>query len=165
MVFAFRKYQFQLSAEALRSIGRRTLLLFLIGLFLNWFGFWADFAGLRTMGVLQRIGLAYGLAAVLVLSCSHRQLYIISVAALLSYWLLLAALGGADPYGLETNIVRQVDIAILGESHMWHVGSVAFDPEGLLSTLSAAISVILGPTTWCAPSAPWRCVILCWQGC
>ncbi|MGI9288414.1 MAG: acyltransferase family protein [Pseudomonadales bacterium] len=144
MVFAFRKYEFRLSAEAMRSIGRRMLLLFLIGLFLNWFGFWADFAGLRIMGVLQRIGLAYGLAAVLVLSCSHRQLYLISAVVLLGYWLLLAALGGADPYSLEANIVRQVDIAILDESHMWHVGDVAFDPEGLLSTLPASISVVLG---------------------
>lgn len=58
MVFAFRKHEFRLSTEALLFIGRCMALLFLIGLFLNWFGFRSVFAGLRVMGVLQRIGLA-----------------------------------------------------------------------------------------------------------
>lgn len=144
LVFSLQKYPLRLTAGALRSIGRRVLLLFLLGLFLNWFGFWADFADLRIMGVLQRIGLAYGLAALLVLSCSRCQLYIVSCAVLLGYWLVLAMAGGSDPYSVQTNIVRQIDIALLGERHLWHGKAVAFDPEGLLSTLPAVINVLAG---------------------
>ena len=144
MVFAFRKYQYSLTNEALHSITRRVVLLFLLGLFLNWFGFWDNFSGLRIMGVLQRIGLAYGLAALLVLTCSHRQLYLFAVVVLLGYWLLLYLGGGAQPYALEHNLVRQLDLAFLGEAHMWRSNGVAFDPEGLLSTLPAVITVLSG---------------------
>ncbi len=144
LVFALKKYPPGLTIDALRGIARRVLLLFVLGLFLNWFGLWTDFADLRIMGVLQRIGLAYGLAAVLVLSCSQRQLYIVSCGVLLGYWLVLVLFGGSDPYSLETNIVRQLDIAILGEAHLWRGKAIAFDPEGLLSTLPAVINVVAG---------------------
>ncbi len=144
MVFAFRKYHYLLTGEALRGITRRVVLLFLLGLFLNWFGFWDNFAGLRIMGVLQRIGVAYGLAALLVLTCSHKQLYLVAVVVLLGYWLLLFIGGGVQPYTLESNLVRQLDMALLGEAHMWSNNGIAFDPEGLLSTLPAVITVLSG---------------------
>ena len=44
----------------------------------------------------------------------------------------------------STNFGRDIDLFILGENHMWHGKKIAFDPEGLLSTLPAIISVVSG---------------------
>lgn len=96
------------------------------------------------MGVLQRIGLAYGIAGLICLGASIRNSWKIGLAILLGYWALLWGFGGPDPYSLETNLVRKVDLAILGESHMWRGFGIRFDPEGLLSTLPAAVSIICG---------------------
>ncbi len=123
------------------KIVKRGALIFLIGLFLNAFPFQQDFADLRIMGVLQRIGIVYILAALLVVSCNRLTLSIIAVLILVAYWSLLLALGGL---GLEGNAVRQLDLWLLGESHMWSAGGLAFDPEGLLSTLPAIVSALVG---------------------
>lgn len=62
----------------------------------------------------------------------------------------MSLFGGADPYALETNLVRQVDLAVLGANHLWAGKGVAFDPEGLLSTLPSVVSVLIGfeATRW-----------------
>ena len=66
MRFSFRKYDFILSTALTRKILRRVFIIFLCGLFLSAFPFisqdW-DWSHFRIMGVLQRIGLAYGCAA------------------------------------------------------------------------------------------------------
>jgi predicted acyltransferase len=53
-------------------------------------------------------------------------------------------MGGPDPYSLEGNYARTVDIALLGENHLYKGFGVPFDPEGLLSTLPATATVLLG---------------------
>ena len=59
MFFSFSKYGNRLNRDSLLKIGKRTLLIFAIGLFLNSFPQWsADYSNLRIMGVLQRIALA-----------------------------------------------------------------------------------------------------------
>lgn len=40
--------------------------------------------------------------------------------------------------------MRSVDLWLLGPDHLWQGKGVAFDPEGLLSTLPAVVSVLLG---------------------
>jgi predicted acyltransferase len=52
--------------------------------------------------------------------------------------------GGPDPFGVENNFARKVDLLLIGENHMWHGLGLPFDPEGLFSTLPAIITVILG---------------------
>jgi predicted acyltransferase len=50
----------------------------------------------------------------------------------------------ADPYSLNGYFGVGVDKAILGESHMYHGEGVAFDPEGITSTLTSIVQVIFG---------------------
>lgn len=145
MFYSLRKYNFEFSASSLFRILRRIVLIFAAGLFLNIFPHFArDYSALRIMGVLQRIALAWGLAAILVLLIKRNYIWIATALLLFGYWALLYFLGGEDPYSLETNFVRTVDLAILGESHLYRGYGIPFDPEGLLSTLPSIATVLLG---------------------
>jgi predicted acyltransferase len=145
MFFSFSKYSNTLNKETLIKIGKRTLLIFAIGLFLNSFPQWAaDYSKLRILGVLQRIAIAYGLASVLVLAVNRKFLPYLGAAILLLYWGLLWYFGGADPYSLEQNATLAFDSAILGENHIYKGFGVPFDPEGLFSTIPAVVTVIIG---------------------
>lgn len=145
MFFSFSKYGNALNKASLLKIGKRTLLIFAIGLFLNSFPQWkVDFSTLRIMGVLQRIALVYGISSILVLSFGYRTVQFIGAGILLGYWAILYFFGGTDPYSLETNITIAVDKWILGDSHMYHGFGVAFDPEGLLSSIPAIVTTLIG---------------------
>jgi len=145
MFFSFSKYGNELNKESLLKIGRRTLLIFAIGLFLNSFPQWAtDYSKLRILGVLQRIALAYGIGAVIVLASPRKYLLYIGGVILLGYWALLYASGGGDPYSLQGNATISFDTAFLGTSHLYKGFGIPFDPEGLLSTIPAIVTVILG---------------------
>ncbi len=143
--FSFLKYGNTLNKESLLKVGKRTVLIFAIGLFLNSFPQWdMDYSTLRIMGVLQRIALAYGIGALLVLSLRFKPLLMVSGGLLLLHWALLYYLGGSAPYSLEQNVTIPFDSFVLGESHMYHGFGIPFDPEGLFSTLSAVVTVIVG---------------------
>jgi predicted acyltransferase len=129
-------------SERHKKIIKRTLLLFAIGLFLNIFPFTKPLDHIRILGVLQRIALAYGIAAFIVLYASNKVRWSISAAILLGYWLVLQL--SDQPYSLEGSLVRQIDLAVLGAGHLWQGKGIAFDPEGLLSTLPAVVNVLLG---------------------
>ena len=145
MFFSFSKYNNALNTESLLKIGKRTLLIFAIGLFLNSFPQWVtDYSKLRIPGVLQRIALAYGIASVLVLAVNRKYLPYLGGAILLGYWALLWFFGGTDPYSLEQNATLAFDRAILGENHLYKGFGIPFDPEGLLSTIPAIVTVIVG---------------------
>jgi len=144
MWFSFRKFDHRANPAALRKLARRVLVILAIGWALNAFPYVRDYSTFRFMGVLQRIALAYGIASLLCLYLNRKKLLIVSGAILLGYWLLLWGGGGADPYGLETNLVRKIDLFVFGPKHVWHGFGIAFDPEGLLSTLPATVSILLG---------------------
>lgn len=147
MWFSFEKYGRALNAAILRKIARRTAVLFALGLLLAAFPFFGkSLENLRIMGVLQRLALGYGLAAVLALTLPARWLIGVALAILFGYWGILYWMGipGADPYSLEFSAVRMMDLAILGPGHLWKGKGIAFDPEGLLSTLPAIVTVLLG---------------------
>ena len=144
MWFSFEKYDHQLSRKAAVKIVKRATIIFLIGFLLNIYPFNRDFSTIRIMGVLQRIGLAYGMAALLCLSAGRLKLVFISALLLIGYWIVLNAFGGEDPYGLHTNLVRRIDLAIIGENHLWKGTGIPFDPEGLLSTIPSVVSIIAG---------------------
>lgn len=124
------------------KILKRTLLLFAVGLFLNIFPFNEPLSQLRILGVLQRIALAYGIAAFIVLYATTVQRWLMSAVLLFGYWWLLRL--NAEPYSLEHSLVRQIDLAVLGANHLWQGKGIAFDPEGLLSTLPSVVNVLLG---------------------
>jgi predicted acyltransferase len=143
--FSFMKYDMTLNWKSLQKILRRTLLIFIIGLFLNSFPQWlTDYSKLRLMGVLQRIALAYGIGAVIVLTVNRKYLPYLAAIILLFYWGMMYFLGGADPYSLKGNITPEVDAFILGKSHLYQGFGIPFDPEGLLSTMPAIATVIIG---------------------
>lgn len=145
MFYSLRKYNFEFSGASLFRILRRVLLIFAAGLFLNIFPhFDRDYNTLRIMGVLQRIALAWGLGAVLVLLIRKNYIWIATAVILFGYWALMHFMGGADPYSLEGNYARTLDIAVLGENHLYKGFGMPFDPEGLLSTLPATATVLLG---------------------
>ncbi|RYG03096.1 MAG: DUF1624 domain-containing protein [Chitinophagaceae bacterium] len=130
------------ASERHKKILKRTLLLFAIGLFLNIFPFNKPLDEIRILGVLQRIALAYMFAAFIVLYTGAKLRWLISVGLLLGYWLLLQL--SDQPYSLENSVVRQFDLAVLGAGHLWQGKGIAFDPEGLLSTLPSIVNVLLG---------------------
>ena len=145
MSYSFNKYDRNDLGSWITKILRRTLLIFLLGLLLNWFPFYnKSFSDLRIFGVLQRIALAYGFASLLVIFIRDKWLPIIFAGILLLYYYLLIQFGGADPLSLKENAVRILDLALLGENHIYSGYGIPFDPEGLLSTLPAIGTVLLG---------------------
>jgi predicted acyltransferase len=141
----------------LKKIFIRTALIFGIGLFLNWFPFvrWQDGElvfrqpeNLRIFGVLQRIALAYMGGALIAHYFKPMQAFVVSCFLLLGYWMILLSFGDLT---LEGNAVLKIDRWLIGESHMYRGyhstvsdSNIAFDPEGLLSTIPAMASVVLG---------------------
>lgn len=145
MFFSFAKYGRDLNKQSLFKVVKRTVLIFLIGLFLNSFPQWIiDFSKLRIMGVLQRIALAYGIASLIVLSMKPKSIVAIGISILTVYWAILYFAATNNPYSLEHNVCTSVDLFVLGEQHIYHGFGIAFDPEGLLSTLPSIVTVLIG---------------------
>ncbi|HVI45463.1 MAG TPA: DUF5009 domain-containing protein [Chitinophaga sp.] len=154
MSFALKKYETAGNAAVIRKILTRTLLIFIIGLLLNWFPFvkWSDTGELimkpldrlRILGVFPRIALCYGLAAFIIHYLKDKGAFLSACIILFVYWFLLLAFGTGDPYSLEGYAGLPLDKWFLGENHMYHGEGVAFDPEGILSTLPATCNVLFG---------------------
>lgn len=154
MSFVMAKWENLPTSAVLTKILKRTAIIFLLGFLMYWFPFvkWNGteitafpFSETRVFGVLQRIGLAYGLASLLIYFLKPRRTYILSIFLLLAYWAILYAFGdAADPLSLEGNAVLKLDRWLLGDAHLYHGEGVAFDPEGLLSTLPAIVNVVIG---------------------
>jgi predicted acyltransferase len=143
--FSLKKYGHELNGEALLRIFRRVVTIFALGLLLAIFPYFdRDYSHLRIMGVLQRIALAYGFGAIICTTVRRDYLWVVVAVILLVYWGLLAFLGGISPYSLETNFALKVDSALLGRNHLYTGFGKPFDPEGLLSTLPAICTVIIG---------------------
>lgn len=140
---SFKKYSGIASRAAVIKILKRTLIIFLIGLLLNLYPYF-NFENVRIMGVLQRIALAYGGGALLCLYFNRERLLMVLAAILVGYWLLLFFGAASDPYSLTENIARRFDLFILGEQHIYKGFGIPFDPEGLLSSIPAVGTVIIG---------------------
>lgn len=143
----------------LKKVLKRTLIIFTIGLLLNWSPFvkwdnnvlifkkWED---LRIMGVLQRIALCYCFASLIAYFTKPRVSILIGAALLLIYWALCLMPGSSsNPYSLSGFFGTQIDISILKTGHMYKGEGTPFDPEGLVSTLPAIVQVLLGYLIGC----------------
>ena len=158
---SLRKFNFQPSSSAILKVVRRTILIFLIGIGLAWFGQLVGglsrgegfgeasihFDTLRILGVLQRLALAYGFAALIALLTKGKYLVGTIVVLLVGYFLILVFGNGFELS--EQNIISFVDRALWGQEHMymdWTLGGerVALDPEGLLSTIPSIAHVLIG---------------------
>ena len=154
MSFGIKKSALQANSAYMARVIKRTLLIFLLGYLLYWFPFFTTTNGhfglspigdTRIFGVLQRIALCYFFASVLVRFLSKNAVIAVSVILLFGYWFLLLAYGDpTDPYGMLTNAGTYLDKYLLGERHLYHGEGVAFDPEGILSTLPAIVNVVIG---------------------
>jgi predicted acyltransferase len=165
MRLSMRKFAGQGNAVFVRAVLRRGLLICLVGYLLGWFPFLTPafdpmpLSATRIMGVLQRIGLCYLCAALVVRYGGLRAAAAFSVAALLGYWWLLWRFGD---FTLAGNAVRRLDLALLGPAHLYHGDGIAFDPEGILSTLPAVVNVLAGyaAASWLALRGPSRATLL-----
>ncbi|MCU0368874.1 MAG: heparan-alpha-glucosaminide N-acetyltransferase domain-containing protein [Cyclobacteriaceae bacterium] len=146
MSFALPKYESMGNGAFIQKIFKRTLIIFLLGFLSYWFPFFEDgnlkpFSDTRVFGVLQRIALCYFFASLILHYWKIKGALIFSAVALVLYRVLLGAFGD---FTLEGNAVLKLDAWLIGESHMYHGEGIAFDPEGLLSTLPSIVNVILG---------------------
>jgi len=133
------------------KVARRTALIFLAGYLLYWFPFFRfgeggglellPIANTRIPGVLQRIALCHGIAALVLHYGRERWAMRYCIAVLPAYWWALTAFGDLS---LPGNAVIRLDRWVLGESHMYGAEGIPFDPEGILSTFPAVANVLGG---------------------
>jgi predicted acyltransferase len=171
-----------------RQILRRGALIFLFGLLINGFPYftWGAVPGnadpsffdrivdrletWRIMGVLQRIGIAYIVSALIATTATIRTQVVVTIALLIGYWLLMTVVPVPGTNGTpgalllgrgETTLAGYVDRLVLDWSeyglgnHLW-TGSRTWDPEGILSTTGAIATALLGNLAgrWIAQPKP-----------
>jgi predicted acyltransferase len=153
--FVSKKWESMSQQEVLRKIGKRTVLIFLIGYLMYWFPFFKLDANLniisfpisqtRIMGVLQRIALCYGIVALLVYYFGQKKTVRIGGISLLAYWIICMVFGmrGAE-LTFTGNAGMRLDMWLFGANHLYHGEGFPFEPEGVLSTLPALFNVIGG---------------------
>jgi predicted acyltransferase len=153
---SFSKAKFESNGAFLTKIFKRTIIIFLLGYLMYWFPFfhrvdsgWVfnSIANTRIMGVLQRLALCYFFGSLIVHYCTQKTAIIISVVLLIAYWVLLIGFGETGKeYTMLGNAGTRLDILLMGDAHLYHKGGgpIAFDPEGLLSTLPSIVNVIGG---------------------
>jgi predicted acyltransferase len=162
MAFVMPRLQEAGTRVFFKKILKRSLLIFAIGLFLNWcpfvkwndsnqlvFKYWVDPInpqnGIRILGVLQRIAICYLSSSIIIYFLKVKNAFIVGSLLLLIYWLLCLLFGQPqDPFSLAGWFGRSVDQTLLGIPHMYKGEGVPFDPEGLASVLPAITQVIFG---------------------
>ncbi len=167
MAFTFSKYD-GLDKNGLKKIIKRGIGLFGVGLLLNLFPFfplyphdpdatfcqnWTYWIGhIRIFGVLQRIAMAYVIAGLVALWLRKPSKIMIAIGGLFILYTGILVIFGEEPgpFTLEGTISRKIDVALLGDNHVYHGYSfasgerAAFDPEGILGGLTAACTALLG---------------------
>lgn len=129
--------------EIYMKVIKRGITLVLLGFVYNGI-FKLDFENARYASVLGRIGLAWMFAALLFIFVKSKINIIISVILLVGYWLLLWLVpDSSTPFSFEDNLVGVVDRALLPGKLIYKT----FDPEGILSTLPAIVTAMLGMFT------------------
>lgn len=154
MAFVMPRFEAAGPAVFWKKVIKRTVLIFAIGVFLNWSPFvrWdgenialKTWENVRILGVLQRIALCYFFASIIIYYAKTKGAFVTGGILLLVYWCICLIAGApGDPYSLTGWFGTQIDIAILGVTHIYKGEGVPFDPEGLPSTLTAIVQVIFG---------------------
>jgi predicted acyltransferase len=132
------------AAALRRGVLARALRIVVLGLALHAVAYWAmDMRAFRPFGVLQRIGICFAAAGLLAIHTRPRTQWLIFALVLLGYgWLLLW--GG--PLTKEGNLASRIDTALLGRFAYEFDAATGrgHEPEGLLSTLPAIATTLLG---------------------
>lgn len=138
-----RKTQGAQSYQLYVKIFQRSVILFALGLLLRLIPNF-DFSTLRIPGVLQRIAICYLLSALIFLKTGTKARILISTGCLVAYWLILKFISvpgfGGGVLELEGNLCGYIDTQLLSG----HLYTPNFDPEGILSTLAALVTTLLG---------------------
>ena len=153
--FVMKKWATMTNSQVVTKILKRTLLIFLLGYLMYWFPFvkfdeshhliLSPISETRIFGVLQRIGLAYGMAALMLYFLKPRATVIITILILILYWPVMVYFGdAADPLSLHGNAVLKLDTWLIGEKHLYGGEGFPFDPEGLLTTFPSIGNVVAG---------------------
>jgi predicted acyltransferase len=143
--------------KLLLHVLRRAAIIFGLGLFLNGFPFGLvpthDFswAHIRIPGVLQRIAICYLIASTIFLYTGIRAQIGWIVGLLVSYWLIIKLVPvpgyGAGIVDMTGNLCWYIDSNLLA-GHTWRGAPVpGFDPEGILSTIPAIGTALMGVLT------------------
>ncbi|MDI5949589.1 acyltransferase family protein [Flavobacterium yafengii] len=119
--------------------------IFAVYVFLAYSGIEA-YQDVRLPGVLQRIGIVYFIISLLYLKTTQKTQLIVASTILLGYWAIMTLIPvpGIGLVNLEkgTNLASWID-SILLKDHVWAV-TKTWDPEGILSTIPAIASGIIG---------------------
>ncbi len=122
---------------------RRALVLYGLGL-IYYGGISHHWADIRYLGVLQRIGICYLFASLLFLNLNLRGMIAVFVGLLAGYWALMTFVPvpgiGAGSFGPDANLANWIDAHYL-PGRLW---DNTRDPEGLLSTLPAIATCLIG---------------------
>jgi predicted acyltransferase len=128
------------------KIFQRSVILFALGLLLRLIPVF-DFSTLRIPGVLQRIAICYLIGSLIFLKTGTKARILISTGCLVAYWLILKFIPvpgfGPNVLELEGNLCGYIDTQLLSG----HLYTPNFDPEGILSTLPALVTTLLGTLT------------------
>ena len=133
---------------------RRAVIIFAIGLAMNYSLVLfspQNFPGLRIPGVLQRIGVCYLVASILFLYTRPRTRVVIVAVLLIGYWILMrfVPVPGFGVPGRDIPFLHpdQNLAAYLDRKFLTTLWDKTRDPEGLLSTLPAIATALLGVFT------------------
>ncbi|MCL5027471.1 MAG: DUF5009 domain-containing protein [Bacteroidetes bacterium] len=144
-----RKERGDSQKKLLIQIFRRAIILFVLGLIMYGFPYF-NLATQRIPGVLQRIAVCYFISSFIFLKANIKTIYYIAGALLFIYWgmMTLIPVPGVGFPNLEpaTNLGAWLDRTILGLDHLW-IGSKVWDPEGILSTVPAISTTLIGILT------------------
>lgn len=150
-----------------RHVVWRGIALFAVGLFLNGFPNHYQWSSWRVYGVLQRIALCYVIAGILALWCSRRGWMVTAFACLVGYWVLMRYVP-VPGFGVPThdiplldpdrNLVAWLDRKLLAG----HLYEGTRDPEGVISTIPAVATALLGLLTgdWLRSARPAKSKVL-----
>lgn len=131
-------------SRLLMQAARRALMIYVLGLIV--YAFPLDLGTQRLLGVLQRIGICYFIAAAIYLYCGLRGQLLWIAGLLSSYWLLMTLVPvpgfGPGRLDVEGNLAHYVDRIVLGAHN--YASTKTWDPEGIVSTLPAIATALFG---------------------
>ena len=132
-------------SQLLPRVFRRALLLYVLGLLIYVYPTFS-FSQQRLLGVLQRIAICYLIASIIYLYTGIRAQIAAIVILFAAYWLMMTFIPvpgyGAGHLDLAGNFAHYIDRIVLGAHN--YASAKTWDPEGIVSTLPAIGSTLLG---------------------
>lgn len=142
----------QAHTRTILKAAKRAVILFGLGLFLSLYPkIFTEplnaLAQVRIPGVLQRIAVVFLISSIIFLKNTERNIMRITGGILVLYWIIMTFIPvpgtGFANLDKETNMAAWIDRSILTEAHLWK-SAKTWDPEGILSTLPAIASGLIG---------------------